>query len=181
MARVLFTQEEIAQVDSTCDEFDPASHELTARYIHALYDPDERAHLKNHLRAALRAELVVGLVARAAADACRDSAGAEEIAAEQFVEDDSERARSGITGARRFREGRRWQYNLGYLSQEAIETYRILRKFYGRGPVHDGLYPMDEAFFALLDLAHDRMFGTLDKEYERLLELHGSVSDDPDD
>lgn len=175
MARVAFTPEELAAVDDVCRELDPAKHELTAGYIDAIDDPSERRHVIAHLRRALRAELIVGLVMRAGADACVSHGVVDADAAEHFVADDYDKPRTGITGTRRLREARRWQYNLGYLSNEAIVTYRILRRHYSRGPGRDGLYPEDRPFFALLDLANDRMFDSLEQEHRRLLRFADSI------
>lgn len=156
MAEVTFTPDELAKVDAICAELDPATEELTAPHLSAL-ESDDRAYLPAFFRRALRAELIMGLLARASADAAILHGAATPLAAQSMLEGDFHDRYSLPSGVRKSD----WQCNFGRAGHDHLGT---VWTFFHHDR-DDRVCPAAmTAFYALLDIAHDRMFGTFEDQ-----------------
>jgi hypothetical protein len=141
MARVLISAGERGRIVAILRELDPETHDLTARFQEQL-DPEDWAFVCDYTRAEIKGALEIGLMARAVAEAAR------------------RRGVSNEEGIGNFLDSIAWMRNFG-VSDPHDERFKELC----------GIdTPLFLAVDALLQMAQDRMFGTLDEEYARLLE-----------
>jgi hypothetical protein len=139
MGQVKLTKTELARVAAICRDLDPATHDLTRRYVDAIEPEPMRDRVAVYLRACLRAELLGGLLLRTVCSSARELGMADMETTEQLLLDDAkERTLKGRTS-------RMWTFDLGYLRPEANSLEALFAE--GR-----------PAFAALLDIACSRMF-----------------------
>lgn len=164
MAKVFFAPTELARVELICAEFDPATHGVTAGVLAAIEDGELRERLTSCLRREVRAELIMGLVSRAAEDVGVSQGSAEKSSG--LAEQDWRGRYSPRSGLRRST----WAYNFGRGHDELL---RLLCRLYD-ADVWSALlasgWPLLMRHYALLDLAHDAMFGTFEDDYRVMLE-----------
>jgi hypothetical protein len=91
MAEIVFSNEELEEVDRVCADLDPETHELTRPFLDSLESlglADEREWVLGYFRRALRSELIMGLLLRAATDAAVSQGAADPMAASAAVNED---------------------------------------------------------------------------------------------
>lgn len=141
MPRLIYTGADKLRVDAIVAELDPAGHDLTRPFREALSSEDW-LFVVDYARTEIRAALEVGMLARTVAESARL------------------RGSSNEQGIRTFLDSISWMRNFG-VSDAADERFK---------EIADVDSPLFVAVDALLQLAQDRMFNTLDEEYVRLLE-----------
>jgi hypothetical protein len=141
MARIVLTPAEKAKILAVVRELDPATHELTTPFKVLLSD-SEWHFVVTYARNEIKGALEIGLLARAMAEAVRKRGSANE------------------QGIATFLESTAWMRNFG-VSDDDDERFKDLCGVDS---------PLFLAVDALLQLAQDRMFDTIDEEYLRLLE-----------
>jgi hypothetical protein len=141
---IRFTKAERAEVDLVMTELDPETHEFLFDF--SLVCPEEDwQFLVGYARREMRAALELGLLARATS----------QVATELGATDDA--------GARAYLGSIAWLRNFGR-ADDADERFLELCGEPGTDS------PLFVAVESLLELAQDRMFGTIDEEYRALLE-----------
>ncbi len=141
MPRIIFSGTERLRMNAILKELDPATHEFTSRFANVLSSEDWN-FVQNYARAEMRGALEMGLLARSVAEVARQRG----IGSEQ--------------GVSSFLDSTPWMRNFG-VSDDADERFKMIA---------DLESPLFVAVDALLQLAQDRMFNTLDEEYARLLD-----------
>jgi hypothetical protein len=159
VAEIVFTDEEMAEVERLCTEFDPASHVLTMDHLQAIEDPDNRELAIEVFRDHVRGELLGGLMLRAVARA----AGHLDIA-------DPYSLVSEDVGS--YRPHRDFTYGMGTIESLLKLNYVIEwnpeSPFPWKGRKYLNDHPAIVALWKLLDIVHDAMFGE-----ERWQDLQG--------
>ncbi len=140
MAHIALTDEDRRVIAETLEELDPASHELLARFRDALSESDWTFTV-GYVTGRIQSALEIGLIARAVATCAELSGMADERGKDHFL------------------RSKAWLHNFG-VPQTGDEYFFAVSAAAGGGLVR--------AHEALLELAQDRLFGTLDDEYERL-------------
>ena len=143
MPRISFTGEEHARINHVLRELDPATHDLTAHWRNLLSGEDW-AFLQDYVRTEMRATLEMGMLARSIAAVVDERRLADKAAVDHFMRSTP------------------WSRNFG-LTDEAEERLMSIL-----GQALDS--PLFLAIEALMQMAEDRMFDTLDIEYRSLLE-----------
>lgn len=141
MAKMILSGPERLRIAAILRELDPDSHELLAPFKENLSAADWN-FVVEYARAEMRGALEMGLLARGLADTARM------------------RGMANADGISSFLESTSWMRNFG-MSDESDEHFKRLA---------DVDTPMFVAVDALLQMAQDRMFNTLDEEYARLLD-----------
>jgi hypothetical protein len=141
MARIVLSAAEKAKITSIVRELDPATHGLTAPFK-TVVSESEWYFIVNYARSEMRGALQVGVLARAMAEAVRRLGAANDQGIASFLDSTA------------------WMRNFG-ISDEDDERFKDLCGVDS---------PLFLAVDALLQMAQDRMFGTLDEEYARLVE-----------
>jgi hypothetical protein len=142
MAVVSFSNAEWARVEEILVELNPTIDELTHRYFGS-FDKRDWLFVRSYIRMELRAALQLGSMLRAVAKVAVEQGLANEEAARSFVQVNSRR-------------------NFGLMDPAEV-GFEVVSE------VNKCKDELRRAILALADLANDRMFGTFDEEYERLL------------
>lgn len=140
MPKVVYSGAERLRMNAILDELDPATSELTTPFQDVLSE-DDWNFVVTYARNEMRAALEIGMLTRAVAEAARD------------------RAASNEEGVAAFFEAVSCMRNFG-VSDRTDERFRNIA---------DVDSPLFIAVDALLQMAQDRLFNTLDEEYVRLL------------
>ena len=143
MPRIAFTGEEHARINHVLRELDPATHELTAHWSDLL-NGEDWAFLQDYVRTEMRATLEMGMLARSIAAVVNERRLADTTAVDHFLRSTT------------------WSRNFGLTDDAEERLMSIL------GQALDS--PLFLAIEALMQMAEDRMFDTLDSEYRSLLE-----------
>lgn len=167
MAELVFSSEDLAEVERICSELDPEKHELTASTLASIEDPDDRQFILDYFNRCLRDELLAGIAARAMGDALIRNEVADPGAVRGWINEDFWERYDDATGLRRSV----LQHNLGRVGGWNLRAWSILN------PVKGGLalpVPVQDLaarqFCHWLDLANERMFGTGDEMLASMLE-----------
>lgn len=138
-------------------ELDPAGHELTSHFTSVLAE-DDWDFAVGIMRAELRTVLEMGLAARAVATLGRSEEMADEAGIEHLLGDCGELWEIGNFGTP-FEDGRaeRWT-DICSSTQPVVDD---------EGQANTSALAV--AAFALRDLAHQKMFDTLDEEFGEML------------
>jgi hypothetical protein len=160
MANLMFTEEDWAQVEEICAELDPETHELTADVLTRVGNPEDRATVLSFLRNGVRGELVVGIAARAMGSALiRNKVASAPAVRGWITEDFFERYQPlGLRDSN-------FSYNLGRAGDDYIAFIQIAKQVWGTIP---------QEFYALLDLANDRLFDSSQLYLDTMLMGDGS-------
>lgn len=141
MPKINFSDAELAQVAGMVDELDPAKHELFD--VHRpLLNPADWEFLCEYVREKVASALMIGLLARSVAHTSQDHGLSDNRGADHFL------------------RSKAWVHNFGVL-QSGDEYFANLSGTCGNR--------LGKACDALVEIAQDRLFGTLDDEYQRLL------------
>lgn len=174
MAELTFDLKDLREVDRICEEFDPETHELTAFHIRRVRDLADRLDLLTFMRRSIRGELMVGLAARAMGDALARVGMVDPRATRGWIDEDYE----GRYGTNYDPEGTpvpdgrharvpSLSLNLGRVGNEQTTAWTLMDRWWSNDPV------VFAAFYALLDLAYERLFGNPDEELQRWMEQEG--------
>lgn len=142
---VIFSPEELEAIDRTIEEIDAASNELLLPLRTTLKEEDWDFVVR-YLETRLRSALEIGLIAR---NMCR-------VAYQRGLADER--------GLEHFLRSKAWVHNFG-IPQTGDEYLQTLSAATGHRLV--------KTYDGLLEIAQDRMFGTIDEEYQRLLASDG--------
>ena len=123
------------------EELDPAKHDLFDVHRPLLSAADWE-FLCEYVREKVASALMIGLLARSAAAAAEESGVSDSRGADHFL------------------RSKAWVHNFGVL-QSGDEYFTNLSGACGNR--------LGKACDALVEIAQDRLFGTLDEEYQRLL------------
>lgn len=148
MPKITFTPAEMAKIQSILEELDPATHDLTRQYASTM-DPDDWSFVRAYIRKELVSFVLLSCMARGVADAAR----ARGLA-------DSE-------GVREFMTSRTWTRNFG-VADDADDRFLQLAAATGR-PTPDANYDLATDADTLMEIAEERLLGTLDDEYAELV------------
>jgi hypothetical protein len=146
--KISFTPEEMAKIQSILEELDPATHDLTAHYASVMSAEDW-----NFVRAYIRKELISFLLLSTMARSIA------EVASERGLADEE--------GVRDFLASRTWTRNFG-VADEADDSFLRIAALTGR-PSPDANYELAADADTLLEIAEERLLGTLDDEYAELV------------
>ncbi|HEU4480363.1 MAG TPA: hypothetical protein VFS18_00635 [Actinomycetota bacterium] len=141
MSDFRFSPEDLARIEAVLREVDVASHELL-RPVEPAVEHADWTFLVGYIGERLRAALEIGILARTFCT----------VAVQRGYADDR--------GVDHFLRSKAWLHNFG-VTQPGDEH------FYSLSAACD--HRLVRALDALIEIAQDRMFGTLDDEYERLL------------
>lgn len=149
MAELTFSLKDLRDVDRICEEHDPETHELTAFHVRRVRDFAHQLDLLTYLRRVIRGELMVGLAARAMGDALMQQGMASLGSVRGWIEEDYEG---------RYDEPYSWRgamlcHNLNRVGDEQIFAFQVMNQWWG------GDADAYRAFFDLVDLAHETLFG----------------------
>lgn len=128
-------------MEEILEELDPNGHELFAPHKALLSDADW-AFICDYTRERMRSAIQIGAMARA------------------FVETAQQLGATDDRGAQHFLRSKAWIHNFG-VTASADEYFCALSAICGNR--------LGRASDALVEIAQDRMFETLDEEYQRLL------------
>ena len=140
MAEIVFTGEDLRRIEDAVGDLDPSTHELIV--IHeGSFNQEDWNFVLRYIDERLSAALKLGLMARCLGRAAEEAELADE------------------RGVQHFLSSRAWVHNFGVAST-ADEYFQALSTSAGGR--------LSKALDALIEIAQDRLFGTLDEEYERL-------------
>ena len=142
MPSISFNRHEDADITRILHELDPAHHDLIVPFRQVMTD-DDWSFLHDFLRTEMRMVLEMGLMARSVAGLSSHAPLSVQMAAEELV------------------RASRWASH-GGCGMSASEERLV--EIAGEDP----LSPLRLAIEALMELAEDRLFGTIDDEYVRL-------------
>ena len=148
MPKLTFTPKEMAKIQAILEELDPATHDLTAHYA-SIMSADDWNFVRAYIRKELVSFLLLSTMARSLADVA------------------SERGLADADGVRDFLASRTWTRNFG-VADEADESFLRIAAETGR-PNPDSNYELAADADTLLEIAEERMIGTLDDEYAELV------------
>jgi hypothetical protein len=146
--KISFTPNEMAKIQSILEELDPATHDLTAHYAMAL-DPDDWAFVRAYIRKELISFILLSTMARSMADVATDRGLADE------------------DGVRDFLSSRTWTRNFG-VADDADDRFLKIAARTGR-PNSEANYELAADADTLMEIAEERLLGTLDDEYAELV------------
>jgi hypothetical protein len=146
--KITFTPKEMAKIQAILEELDPATHDLTAHYA-SIMSLDDWNFVRAYIRKELVSFLLLSTMARSLAD----------VAAERGLADPE--------GVRDFLSSRTWTRNFG-VADEADDSFLRIAAQTGR-PSPDSNYELAADADTLLEIAEERMIGTLDDEYAELV------------
>jgi hypothetical protein len=146
--KISFTPEEMAKIQSILEELDPTTHDLTAHYA-TLMSAEDWAFVRAYIRKELISFLLLSTMARSIA----------EVASERGLADEE--------GVRDFLASRTWTRNFG-VADEADDSFLRIAALTGR-PSPDANYELAADADTLLEIAEERLLGTLDDEYAELV------------
>lgn len=141
MADIVFSEQDLRQIEDTIRYLDPASHELVCALEPQLSGADWDFAV-TYMRQRIRSALEIELMARAMADRCTRTNLCDKRGADHYLRSKS------------------WTHNFGII-QTTDEYFAAL------SAAHDN--KLTRALDALILIAQDLLFGSLDEEYERLL------------
>ena len=148
MPKISFTPDEMAKIQAILEELDPATHDLTAHYSAVMSAEDW-----NFVRAYIRKELISFLLLSTMARSVAELA--------------SERGLADPDGVRDFLSSRTWTRNFG-VADEADDSFLRIAALTGR-PSAEASYELAADADTLLEIAEERLLGTLDDEYAELI------------
>jgi hypothetical protein len=141
MPQIVFSKEELLRVAAMVEDLDPAKHELFD--VHRpLLNAADWEFLCEYVREKIASALMIGLVARSVSRVAQEHGVADERGADHFL------------------RSKAWVHNFGVL-QSGDEYFANLSGACGNR--------LGKACDALVEIAQDRLFGTVDDEYQRLL------------
>jgi hypothetical protein len=141
MSTFSFSPQDLTQIEVILDEVDVASHELL-RPVEPAVSTNDWAFVIGYIEERLRAALEIGILARS------------------FCTTAVERGYADERGVDHFLRSKAWLHNFGV-------TQRGDEHFYSLSAACE--HRLVRALDALVEIVQDRMFSTLDDEYERLL------------
>ncbi len=141
MAEIVLARHDIAAIEAAIDDLDPSTHELLVSQRVLLGESDWEFAV-TYIRQRIRSALELEMMARCLADKAVALNLCDRRGAEHFLRSKS------------------WTHNFS-VSQTTDEYFAALSS------AHEGR--LGRALDALILIAKDQMFGTLDEEYERLL------------
>lgn len=144
-------------VESICAELDPERFDMIAPLLDALDDPTDRRFMTAHLRRILRAELIVGIEARAFGDSLVKQGVASPAAVGGWLDED---LLNGRKSRPVYVRSNLLSYNLGRVDEASLHFYEVVGRCWDR----DAL----QTVYDWLDLAHDRLFGSMSLRIEGL-------------
>jgi hypothetical protein len=140
MAEIVFSGEDLNRIEEAISDLDPSTHELIV--IHeGSYSQDDWAFIIKYVTERLSAALKLGLMARCLGIAAEEAELADERGVQHFI------------------DSKAWVHNFG-IASTADEYFQALST--------SGGGRLSKALDALIEIAQDRLFGTLDDEYQRL-------------
>ncbi len=148
MARITFSAAERARIAAILVELEPAFHDLTRRYANEL-DPQEWEFVVGYIRNELRSFLEIRTMAGAFAEAARDGGLADERGIADFL------------------ASRSWVRNFG-VADDDDDRFMAIAATTGR-PNPRVNYELSTDADTLLEIAEERLLGTIDDEYVELL------------
>ena len=140
MAEIVFSGEDLNRIEEAIADLDPKTHELIV--IHeGCFSEDDWAFILKYIEERLSAALKLGLMARCLGVAAEKADLADERGVQHFI------------------GSKAWVHNFG-IASTADEYFHALSTSAGGR--------LAKALDALVEIAQDRLFGTLDDEYQRL-------------
>jgi hypothetical protein len=146
--KITFTPAEIAKIRSILDELDPATHDLTSHYA-TMMDAEDWSFVRAYIRKELLSFTLLSTMARAVADAA------------------IERGLAGAEGVKDLLTSRTWTRNFG-VADDADDRFRQIASATGR-PSAAVNYELATDADTLMEIAEERLLGTLDDEYVELV------------
>lgn len=145
MARLELSPEEREMIETTIAALEPSRDSLMELDEMTL-DEEERSFVEEHARRKIRSALEIGIMARTLA---------EQAIARDLCDD---------RGAEHFLRSKAWVHNFG-VSETSDEYFYALSVRSGNR--------LTRALDALIEIAQDRVFGTVDEEFKRLFSADG--------
>jgi hypothetical protein len=146
--KISFNPAEMAKIQSILEELDPASHDLTSHYA-ATMDADDWGFVRAYIRKELISFILLSSMVRTLAD----------VATERGIAD--------AEGVRDFLASRTWTRNFG-VADEADDRFLQIAAGTGR-PSPDANFELATDADTLMEIAEERLLGTLDDEYIELV------------
>ena len=148
MARITLSAAERARINAILVELEPSCHDLTRRYASELA-PHEWEFVLGYIRNELRSFLEIRTMARALADAARKRGLADDAGISDFL------------------ASRTWVRNFG-VADDDDDRFMAIAASTGR-PSPRANYDLSTDADTLLEIAEERLLGTIDDEYIELL------------
>jgi hypothetical protein len=148
MPKITFTPDEMAKIRSILEELDPATHDLTSHYATSM-NAEDWSYVRAYIRKELISFILLSSMARGVADAATD------------------RGLAGTEGVKDFLTSRTWTRNFG-VADDADDRFLRIASATGR-PSPDANYELAVDADTLMEIAEERLLGTLDDEYAELV------------
>jgi hypothetical protein len=146
--KITFTPAEMAKIRSILDELDPATHDLTSHYA-ATIPPEDWNYVLTYIRKELISFVLLSSMARSIADVA------------------TERGLADTEGVKDFLTSRTWTRNFG-VADDADDRFLQIASATGR-PSPTSNYELATDADTLMEIAEERLLGTLDDEYAELV------------